>query len=193
MKNRNWKFKMKIGACILGCGLMVWIGYGLENSKSISPSIQHDLIKPRYFESIIELSEVDLAAPPLSSGQFNLTNEERHIIQCIVAGEAKGEPMEGKMAVAQCILNAMVKDDLSVREVQNRYQYSGWDDQLMVVNLDAWVEVCEAVSRVFDDGERVTDEFILWFYAPRIVRSSWHETQKFVIEIGGHRFFAPWG
>ena len=97
------------------------------------------------------------------------------------------------MAVAQCILNAMVKDNLSAREVQNRYQYSGWDDQLMVVNLDAWIEVCEAVSRVFDDGERVTDEFILWFYAPGIVRSSWHETQKFVIEIGGHRFFAPWG
>ena len=34
---------------------------------------------------------------------FNLSPEDRHTICCIVAGEAKGESMEGKMAVATCI------------------------------------------------------------------------------------------
>ena len=29
----------------------------------------------------------------------------------------------------------------------------------------------------------------MFFYAPKYATSKWHETQTFVIEIGGHRFF----
>ena len=134
---------------------------------------------------ILDLAMVEYYRPRF----FNLTEADRKTIQYIVAGEAKGEPMEGKMAVAQCILHGMVKSDWSAERVRIEYQYSGWDDELENTNPEAWAEVVEAVSRVFDGGELTSDKPILYFYAPNVVSSSWHESLNHAITIGGHRFF----
>ena len=134
---------------------------------------------------ILDLTMVEYSHPPF----FNLTKTDRKTIQYIVAGEAKGEPMEGKMAVAQCILNGMVKSGWSAERVRIEYQYSGWDDELENVNPEAWAEVVEAVSRVFDDGELISDKPILYFYAPNITSSFWHESLNFSCELSNHRFF----
>ena len=134
---------------------------------------------------ILDLAMVECSHTPF----FNLTEAERKTIQYIVAGEAKGEPIEGKMAVAQCILNGIVKSDWSAERVRIEYQYSGWDDELENVNPKAWAEVVEAVSRVFDDGELISDKPILYFYAPNVVSSSWHESLNHAVTIGGHKFF----
>lgn len=120
---------------------------------------------------------------------YVITENDRYVIECIVAGEAKSEPTEGKMAVAQCLLNAMVKDGLSASDVRKEYQYSGWDDELKNLNPDCWTEVCEAVSRVFDDGEFVSENPILFFYAPKRVYSRWHESLNHAVTVGGHKFF----
>lgn len=120
---------------------------------------------------------------------YPITEDDRYVIECIVAGEAKGESTEGKMTVAQCLLNAMVKDGLSASDVRKKYQYSGWDDELQNSNPDCWVEVCEAVSRVFDDGEFVSENPILYFYAPKRVYSRWHESLNHAVTVGGHKFF----
>lgn len=45
-------------------------------------------------------------------------------------------------------------------------------------------------ERDVDQGETVVDEPILYFYNPALVTSDFHESQIFVIEEGGHRFFA---
>lgn len=134
---------------------------------------------------ILDLAMVEYSRPPF----FNLTEADRKTIQYIVTGEAKGEPMEGKMAVAQCILHSMVKSNWSAERVRIEYQYSGWDDELENANPEAWGEVVEAVSRVFDDGELISDKPILYFYAPNVVSSSWHESLNHAVTIGGHRFF----
>ena len=134
---------------------------------------------------ILDLAMVEYSHPPF----FNLTETDRKTIQYIVAGEAKGEPMEGKMAVAQCILNGMVKSGWSAERVRIEYQYSGWDDELENTNSEAWAEVVEAVSRVFDDGELISDKPILYFYAPEYSSGKWHETLEFSFELSGHRFF----
>ena len=128
---------------------------------------------------------VEYSHPPF----FNLTEADRKTIQYIVAGEAKGEPTEGKMAVAQCILHGMVKSNWSAERVRIEYQYSGWDDELENANPEAWAEVVEAVSRVFDDGELISDKPILYFYAPDITSSSWHESLNHAVTIEGHKFF----
>lgn len=134
---------------------------------------------------ILNLTMVEYSRPPF----FNLTEADRKTIQYIVAGEAKGEPMEGKMAVAQCILNGMVKSNWTAEKVRIEYQYSGWDDELEKSNPEAWAEVVEAVSRVFDDGELISDKPILYFYAPEYSSGKWHETLEFSFELSGHRFF----
>ena len=142
------------------------------------------------FDTKNEIQILDLAMIEYSQSPFfNLTEADRKTIQYIVAGEAKGEPMEGKMAVAQCILNGMVKSGWPAERVRIEYQYSGWDDELENTNSEAWAEVVEAVSRVFDDGELISDKPILYFYAPDITSSSWHESLNHAVTIGGHKFF----
>lgn len=116
---------------------------------------------------------------------FYLSDYERRVVECMVMGESGNQPYDGQVLVAQCILNACLKDGLQPLEVRTRYKYSGWHN-------NPSDSVKEAVSAVFDDGYKVTDEFILYFYAPKYCNSKWHESQRFVIEVGGHRFFAEW-
>ena len=59
---------------------------------------------------------------------FHLTEYETWFVECVVAGEAGGEPYEGKLAVAQCYFDAMLKDGLSATEVKSAYGYSGWNE-----------------------------------------------------------------
>lgn len=113
---------------------------------------------------------------------FYLTDYERWVVECIVMGESGGEPYGGQILVAQCILNACLKDGIQPSEVRTKYKYSGWND-------NPTDSVKNAVSAVFDLGEKMVDEPILYFYAPSLCQSKWHETQIFVIEFGGHRFF----
>lgn len=134
-------------------------------------------------------NQLDLYMTEYDKPFYPITEDDRYVIECIVAGEAKGESTEGKMAVAQCLLNGMVKDGLSASDVRTQYQYSGWDDELQNSNPDCWVEVCEAVSRVVDDGKFVSENPILFFYAPKRVYSSWHESLNHAITVGGHKFF----
>ena len=139
--------------------------------------------------SEIQAQYLDLYMVEYDKPFYPIAENDRYVIECIVAGEAKGEPIEGKMAVAQCLLNAMAKDGLSASEARKKYQYSGWDDELQNSNPDCWVEVCEAVSRVFDDGEFVSENPILYFYAPKRVYSRWHESLNHAVTVGGHKFF----
>lgn len=120
---------------------------------------------------------------------FGLSDEDRWYIECIVAGEAKGEPTLGKMAVAQCIRNAMVKDEIGPQEVKSKYGYCGWDENLKFVNEEAYKDVADAVWRVFDNGESVSANPILYFYAYKKTTSRWHEAQEFDSDICCHRFF----
>src|SRR5574344_2112437 len=219
MENRNYKNRFEEFICVIVAGIgfgfliLVFIigifsyGFGFEidfyksNSKTKiqnSGRLPGDNIEASGYAGnwdgnfnieneiqILDLAMVEYSHPPF----FNLTEAERKTIQYIVAGEAKGEPMEGKMAVAQCILNGMVKSEWSAERVRIEYQYSGWDDELENANPEAWAEVVEAVSRVFDDGELISDKPIRYFYAPNYSDGKWHKTLEFAFEIFGHRFF----
>ena len=115
--------------------------------------------------------------------RYPLSNDERYLIERTVMAEAEGEPLEGQMLVAQCILNASEKSKRSPSDVLTAYQYA-------TTQKAPSQSVKNAVKSVFDDGISVTDEPILYFYNPSIVKSTWHESQIFVMEVGGHRFFA---
>lgn len=115
---------------------------------------------------------------------YRISAEDRATLEHIVEGEAGGESYDGKRWVATCFLNAMRKDGMNAEEVRTAYQYIGWSE-------DVSDETIRAVSQVFDFGD-VTHDTVLWFYAPKWCDSPWHESQQFVAEIGGHRFFCPW-
>lgn len=151
----------------------------------------------------IEIEYIELSRPVETAYKiknefepvFELSDYERWVVCCMVAGESKGESYEGQWAVAQCIYQACINDGLQPSEVRIEYKYSGWDENLEFDNPELWTQIEEIVSRVFDYGEMCVDDEILWFYAPRWMKngiSEWHESQRFVVEIGGHLFFAPW-
>ena len=133
-------------------------------------------------EESIEPIPIELTFVEEPTPYYELTKEERQVVENIVMGEAGAEPYEGQMLVAQCILNACERDNLLPSEVRMEYKYSGWNE-----NPNDSVKL--AVKEVFDNGVKAIDEPILYFYAPAICNSSWHESQVFVVEVGGHRFF----
>ena len=115
--------------------------------------------------------------------RYPLTDAERDVVERVVMAEAGGESFEGQMLVAQCILNAAEKRGVEPSEAVVLYSYTK-------SRPDPTQRVKDAVAAVFDRGETVVDEPILYFYNPALVTSDFHESQIFVIEEGGHRFFA---
>ena len=159
--------------------------------KPKTATIEIELIKPEYkneqaAKSNNENSNIE---SPFYDSPIHLSEDDRWFIECVVAGEAAGEPYEGKLAVAQCYFDAMIKDGLTAREVRDVYQYSGWNECLDDQNRNAYMDVVDAVSDVFDRGRFVTDKPILYFYNPAIVYSGWHEAQEYWKSIANHKFF----
>ena len=152
--------------------------------ESVEP--QHIYIEPE----IVELeSEIDKPEIEYYKSPIYLTEDDRWFIECVVAGECAYEPYEGKLAVAQCYFDAMIKDGLMAREVKEVYQYAGWNPDLDKQDRKMYIEVMEAVHDIFDVGQFVTEKPILFFYAPSLCDSPWHESQNYVMTIGGHKFF----
>lgn len=114
---------------------------------------------------------------------FRLSESERRVAECIVQGEAGGEDFDGKCLVAQCLVNACVESNIQPSQARKQLKYAGWKENVSD-------ETKRAVREVFDNGYQVVTEPILYFYAPKLCTSKWHETQNFVIEHGCHRFFA---
>jgi len=114
--------------------------------------------------------------------RYNLTETERDLVERVVMAESGGESYKGQMLVAQCILNACEIDGIRPAKAIKKYAYAK-------ARPEPSDSVKRAVSAVFDKGETVTDEPIVYFYAPALVRSEFHESQIFAIEEGGHKFF----
>lgn len=118
----------------------------------------------------------------IPTARYRLTAAERDEIERVVMAEAGAEPYIGQMAVAQCILNACEQEDKRPLEIVRSFGYTA-------ARPEPSDEVKKAVAKVFDDGETATDREILYFYAPALCQSLWHESQTYVCTIGGHRFF----
>lgn len=114
--------------------------------------------------------------------RYNLTDAERDLVERVVMAESGGESYKGQMLVAQCILNACEIDGIRPAKVIKKYVYAK-------ARPEPSDSVKRAVSAVFDKGETVTDEPVVYFYAPALVRSEFHESQRFALTEGNHKFF----
>ena len=142
--------------------------------------------KPTSTEKITIVETMEETTEELATTRtyrYFLSDYERSVVESVVMAEAGGECYDGQMAVAQCILNASEQSNLAPSDAVIKYHYTKR-------RPEPTEKVKKAVSAVFDDGETITDEPIMYFYAPDIVYSAWHESQIYVTTIGGHRFFA---
>ena len=185
------------GSKLCFCAFIVWVllfVLFLAGMSSTEPTEKQEepvektvTLEPIVLEMSTELPEEPETEKDVSTEEpaprYVLTETERDIVERVVMAEAGGECFEGQMLVAQCILNAAEKTGTAPSEVVVAYRYTK-------ARPEPTQSVKDAVAAVFDKGEEITSEPILYFYAPAWTTSKWHESQVFVIEVGGHRFFA---
>ncbi len=131
---------------------------------------------------LMEPVMLEITPPEETPAWFPLDDAQRDLVERIVMAEAGGEDYDGQRLVAQCILNACEINGISPEKAVREYQYTR-------PATYASQSCCDAVAAVFDRGELFTAEPVLFFYAPQWTYSVWHESQAFVLEHGGHRFF----
>ena len=202
------KYRTRARIAIAGVGLMcVAALYGAVYKITKSYPIQYtvkcepiDKTKIEYQQDDDDTITTDIEPKPQIEEQesesaivyeppFHLTEYELWFVECVIAGECAYEPYEGKLAVAQCYFDAMLKDGLSATEVKSVYGYIGWNENLDKQDPKAYNEVKNAIMDVFYGGKFVTEKPILFFYAPAYGRSDWHEDQEYWGSIANHKFF----
>ena len=133
-------------------------------------------------DSIEKPSATDTATETDKS-TFPITAEEKQLISEVVYAEARGEGYFGMCLIAECIRNACEIDGVRPAEAIKKYGYA---QPKGTTNMES----CTAVKEVFENGLTLAEEPIMFFYAPKRVKSEWHESQKYVLTHGNHKFFA---
>jgi spore germination cell wall hydrolase CwlJ-like protein len=125
--------------------------------------------------------------------KYKLSSYEIDLLERVVMGEAEGEPLDGKIAVAQVVLNRATLWNEPVEDVI--YEKIGGDLQFTSVNngrmeIEPNKESIKAVKLAINGIKTSIDDETLYFYSPDECDSSWHENRlKYVATIGGHKFF----
>ena len=115
---------------------------------------------------------------------FEITEEERQIIEQVVMAEARGESLEGQMAVAQTIRDRCIargQDPIKVCTSPNQYAIS---------DLEPTDRVKDAVMFIFDYGHSVFEEPTFYFYQSEMIEEPEYLAEKTLRgQIGPHRFY----
>jgi spore germination cell wall hydrolase CwlJ-like protein len=154
--------------------MMIFLGVGILIGYTIAPQPQ----EPEPMRVLV--IETPVVIEP--TVYYELTTEERDLVERVVMAESGGEAQVGQKAIAQCILNACIKHGIRPTEAIKRLQYTS-------NRPNPTESVKEAVDAIFDHGEKIFDDDVLYFYAPALCNSAWHESQTYVTTIGCHRFF----
>lgn len=113
--------------------------------------------------------------------------------------EARGEPIEGKIAVAEVTLNRVIDDNFPNTicevvheggEIRNRCQFSWYCDGRpeIIVNKRAWKEAFD-LSLAFTKIKRTDITNGALFYHSTEVAPAWARRMEHTITIGDHLFY----
>lgn len=130
--------------------------------------------------------EVDAKQSSSTDHRF-IKEEEKKLLARLVQAEAEGEPFEGKVAVADVVLNRVEHEQFpdSVKEVI--YQKNAFEPvQNGSINEPASNESVQAVEKALIDKEQ--NEELLYFYNPETATSQWIFSREVVKKIGNHAF-----
>jgi N-acetylmuramoyl-L-alanine amidase len=107
--------------------------------------------------------------------------------------EARGECLEGQIAIGHVVINRALKSGATVKDVILRpYQFS-WHNG----NKYPPITDYESLSSCLNAAEKIIDERLsgkdLWradhYFNPSIVLPSWAAKMKFIKRIGNHDFY----
>lgn len=125
--------------------------------------------------------------PSYVSYSITLTDYDRDILERLVMGEAGAEGYIGCCLVAQAIRDTMISDGYkSVEHLRTSMGYYG------SLHRTPNEDVLNAIKFIFDEGGAAVQHNIVYFYAPALCTSGFHESQEFVVAHNSHRFFDRW-
>lgn len=176
-------FGMLLGV-LIGMSIFAMVsGRSAANMPKPEPTTEQELVIEEYVLTRVDEPTTEESTEASNyDAVYELSASERALVESVVMAEAGGECYDGQVAVAQCILNACIRSGSRPDAVIRRFGYTH-------ARPAASTSVINAVSAVFDKGDVVTAEPIMYFYAPAACSSPWHESQTYVLTIGGHRFF----
>lgn len=150
-------------------------------------------------------SETNTESQPTSTYRYanlaSLTNDERYLAYCIIAGEVGSCSYRDKLYVAECLYNAKVRCKLSdhkysLSHVRSEYGYEGYKDfnafkqECINCGVNYYEDIVKAVNEVFDNFNMPSQEFVLFFHSGY---SKWHQNAKtiyLVEDTGAHKYYA---
>ena len=115
------------------------------------------------------------------SSSLRLTPEERELVCRVVAAEARGEGLQGMMAVSQVIYDRAVLWEMTPAEV-----VTAPDQFAAPYQGELTDDIYLAVANVFDGGMRVIQEPVTHFYSGP--EPYWASSKESRGSIGRHRF-----
>ena len=135
-------------------------------------------------EEVIEIVEEDVNYVE-QTAIYALSDEERDLVERVVAAEARGESIECQMAVAQTIKDRCLTRGQTVTEVCTApYQFA------TPYQGEVSEKVQDAVRFTFDDGDSVLDFPTTHFYAWKLIDPPyWTADKDFRGQINGTRFY----
>ncbi|MCS0671488.1 cell wall hydrolase [Cytobacillus firmus] len=116
-----------------------------------------------------------------------IKEEEKKLLARLVQAEAEGEPFEGKVAVADVVLNRVEHEQFPDTVKDVIYQKNAFEPvQNGSINEPASNEAVQAVETALVDKEQ--NEELLYFYNPETATSHWIFSRQVVKKIGNHAF-----
>lgn len=128
---------------------------------------------------------------PAKVGSTKISSHERDLLERLVEAEARGEPYEGKLAVATVVMNRVNSSQFpnSIHNViHQKNQFSPVANGS--IKKKASSDSKRAVKQVIDEGYRSFGPEVVYFLNPKIATSKWIiRNRTYVTTIGNHAFY----
>lgn len=119
---------------------------------------------------------------------FPITPAEKDLLARLVRAEAQNQSLNGKVAVAEVVLNRVKNDrfpDSIYDVIYQKNQFSPAANGS--INQPADEESIAAVEIAISSDESIVKD-ALYFYNPSVVKNSWLNTLEFIVQIEQHVF-----
>lgn len=115
---------------------------------------------------------------------MKLSDKDRDEFEKLLFGEAGGQGFVGQCLVAQCLRDMWIEGGYTdARTLRLSCGYEG------SIHNGTSQSCKDAIYYIFDQGGYAVKHRVFYFYAFNTTKSNWHESQTFVIQYLGHRFF----
>ncbi|WP_216829771.1 cell wall hydrolase [Alkalihalobacterium elongatum] len=138
-------------------------------------------------ERMVYMVEKDIEEASAHAVRTSLTKEEKELLERLVTAEAKGEPFEGKVAVAEVVLNRMDSEHFPDELEDVVYQENQF---CPVTNGSINKKATKNAEKAVEEALKGTNETndALFFYNDNIVKTSWLQSKQTTTRIGQHVF-----